>query len=621
MATHPDKGGDPAAFRAAHAAFQVLKSLYNDHRVLHGSYVNYFANDQENVSADGGSDDLDDLYSHFATSEDVPSYEHFEEAAREEVPGYRVELAKSGRSQCVVCRREGAKEPIAKGEVRVGSLDENSGAYGRWHHLRCWKVPRKIFTGFTHAEDADVTLRDLKCMEEVLLCGVSELDANANSSVLRHVMEKTNWVGSRKRKTDSVVRLPEIVITNASTAKKQASNATQLTAAQESQVPQHPTFVFMHPSDLQSADKTSLTGRCFVVAGRFPEMGGCVGPDAGVELVKEMIKAFGGRVIKTLSKNVEFLVLGYNPPLRPFETAIAKGVKLITLSTLEQMMLGRISIDGARNLPTPTLSSVCVFGGGFFLNANTSTETRETNTSSTRKPLATSGLSAASAIPSGHAIPPAAGSAAFKSRPNQMQMQPAAVPSVPGHGKMIPHNNPSAASTTTTIVPSKGGKTRFEIPRPGVNGAIPNVLAGKKFVLTGIFPEIGGGSGLNLGKDRAKAMIESFGGSVTSAVSGKTSEFTEVFILMISSIIFVPPMLTYWLCDSLARLDFVVIGKEPGASKVGKARERHIPLLDLMSLRRLLLGQQQLEDVKNQPTPRITSFSSGYMGNALLTYR
>jgi hypothetical protein len=30
-------------------------------------------------------------------------------------------------------------------------------------------------------------------------------------------------------------------------------------------------------------------------------------------------------------------------------------------------------------------------------------------------------------------------------------------------------------------------------------------------VLTGIFPEIGGGSGLSLGKDRLKAIIESFG--------------------------------------------------------------------------------------------------------------
>ena len=33
-------------------------------------------------------------------------------------------------------------------------------------------------------------------------------------------------------------------------------------------------------------------------------------------------------------------------------------------------------------------------------------------------------------------------------------------------------------------------------------------------VLTGIFPEVGGGAGLNLGKDRARCMLESFGAKV-----------------------------------------------------------------------------------------------------------
>ena len=66
--------------------------------------------------------------------------------------------------------------------------------------------------------------------------------------------------------------------------------------------------------------------------------------------------------------------------------------------------------------------------------------------------------------------------------------------------------------------------------------------------------------------------------------------------------------------------DFVVVGKAPGASKVGQARNKDIPLMDLLSLRRLLLGQAQLEDVASQPPPRITSFSSGYMGNRIANY-
>lgn len=65
--------------------------------------------------------------------------------------------------------------------------------------------------------------------------------------------------------------------------------------------------------------------------------------------------------------------------------------------------------------------------------------------------------------------------------------------------------------------------------------------------------------------------------------------------------------------------DYVVVGREPGASKVGKAHQRGLPLLDILSLQRLLLGHAQLENIANEPPPRIESFSSGYGGNGLLT--
>ena len=61
---------------------------------------------------------------------------------------------------------------------------------------------------------------------------------------------------------------------------------------------------------------------------------------------------------------------------------------------------------------------------------------------------------------------------------------------------------------------------RCIVPAPNEHGAIANSLKGKILVLTGLFPEVGGGTGLNIGKDRVKAMVESFGGRVTSAVSG-----------------------------------------------------------------------------------------------------
>ena len=61
------------------------------------------------------------------------------------------------------------------------------------------------------------------------------------------------------------------------------------------------------------------------------------------------------------------------------------------------------------------------------------------------------------------------------------------------------------------------------IPEPGIDGAVCNTtLNDIRFVLTGTFPELGGGLGLKLGKDKVKYMIESFGGK-KNAFSSYTS--------------------------------------------------------------------------------------------------
>jgi|AntAceMinimDraft_11_1070367.scaffolds.fasta_scaffold403803_1 hypothetical protein len=65
------------------------------------------------------------------------------------MPLYKVELAKSGRSKCGMAARckFGEDNPsvlkphvISKDTVRVGSIDLQSGAYGRWVHLECWRA-------------------------------------------------------------------------------------------------------------------------------------------------------------------------------------------------------------------------------------------------------------------------------------------------------------------------------------------------------------------------------------------------------------------------------------------------------------------------------------------------
>ena len=62
------------------------------------------------------------------------------------------------------------------------------------------------------------------------------------------------------------------------------------------------------------------------------------------------------------------------------------------------------------------------------------------------------------------------------------------------------------------------------MPEPGQNSAKAGSLKGKTFCLTGIFPEVGGGQGLNLGKDKVTQIITKFGGKVTSAISGVSTK-------------------------------------------------------------------------------------------------
>jgi len=136
----------------------------------------------------------------------------------------------------------------------------------------------------------------------------------------------------------------------------------------------------------------------------------------------------------------------------------------------------------------------------------------------------------------------------------------------------------SNAASNLSIVVKPKEKQRFVIPVPG-KSAPKGSLSGKKFVITGVFPEVGGGEGLQLGKDRVKKMITAFGGKVSSSVSGRT--------------------------------DILVVGKDPGFSKVLKARKN--PRTRLLGLHDMKTGLERgsLEEAKAKPM-LVRSFSKGY---------
>lgn len=94
-----------------------------------------------------------------------------------------------------------------------------------------------------------------------------------------------------------------------------------------------------------------------------------------------------------------------------------------------------------------------------------------------------------------------------------------------------------------------------QIPKPRVAGTKKDCLQGKRFVLTGVFPTLGGGDGLTLGKDKMKQIITSFGGAVTGSISGKTN--------------------------------YVVVGDEPGAKKLEQAKARGVQTIDLDTLMKM----------------------------------
>ena len=86
LETHPDKGGDAADFRALQESFDVVRDLFDKQAVPSNNFSYYFAAGGRHVNADGSCKPT----SH-------SNFDWFEMAAKESVPGYKVEVAKSGR--------------------------------------------------------------------------------------------------------------------------------------------------------------------------------------------------------------------------------------------------------------------------------------------------------------------------------------------------------------------------------------------------------------------------------------------------------------------------------------------------------------------------------------------
>lgn len=110
-------------------------------------------------------------------------------------------------------------------------------------------------------------------------------------------------------------------------------------------------------------------------------------------------------------------------------------------------------------------------------------------------------------------------------------------------------------------------------------------FSGMVFAISGVFPELGGGNGINLGKEEVANMIRSRNGRVAGSVSSKTT--------------------------------VLVVGKEPGVSKVREASIKDVPMVSLTGLRQMMNGAA----VEEAESPSIAAFSSGYSGDVVVSDR
>ncbi len=192
LVAHPDKGGDPQVFQKVNDAFERLRHVYE--QGLIGLFQKSFSSKSDKFT-DG-----------FVPSASAKPWEYYFDAQDEPIPICKMEAARSKRSACKQTTKLAKKcerTDIEKGEIRVGSMDLESGGYGRWNHLMCWRVPKKVWTGLP---DPDITSdttafeKALESMNEVVISGWKDLSQEHKKLIIAHVMDKVHWANPREKK-------------------------------------------------------------------------------------------------------------------------------------------------------------------------------------------------------------------------------------------------------------------------------------------------------------------------------------------------------------------------------------------------------------------------------------
>ena len=310
----------------------MLRELYEAGRVNAAGWAWYVggAGAQETAQA---APDHDDGHSY-------ASWEFYAEAAEEAVPAYKVELAKSGRSECVkkptaAACKHGGDPVIAKGEIRCGSMDMEAGSYGRWHHLRCWRVPASIWLGLPGEDCRDPAKFEaaIQAMQQLAFCGFTELSPEDRAQVVSHLMDRENYA---RRTVKSQAKVP---YGSAGAAAAGPAGAAAASPPSKAVVVAGSGGLFIAPRPgVNGAVAGALTGQTFVMTGTFPELGGGAGLDLGKTKCKAMVEAFGGRVTSAVSGVTSYLIVGKAPGASKVSHAKAKGVPTLDIQGLKRVL-------------------------------------------------------------------------------------------------------------------------------------------------------------------------------------------------------------------------------------------------------------------------------------------
>lgn len=304
LAHHPDKGGDAELFQALHEAFEALQQATGSWTRSIQTVQTCEAPRRTNVYAAAAA---------------------YETAADLEEPGYRIEVAPTGRATCV-----STGEVIEKGTLRAGSLDPVSGSYARNSKLSAWRVPACITACVkTLPERTPESVAALLTkMDGIVLCGVGTLSPEHLATVAEHVADEAHWAKLNVKTAALTAKVT--AETPAAPAKGSAKAPAETPASTALAIP-----------DLTVPD--ALKGEVVVLTGIFDDAGGGSGFKKGKGGVKAMVQKAGAKVTTSITGKTTILLVGRLPGGGKISEANARGVNILDLDGLHARLLGDTS--------------------------------------------------------------------------------------------------------------------------------------------------------------------------------------------------------------------------------------------------------------------------------------